>query len=903
MTPPRLTLAPKGQQEDSVPDAVSQPLRLDPTALDLADIARSDTAFVLRSLATSANGLLDREAAVRLQLFGHNAIAIEQRDSWLKQLTQHFISPINLLLLSIAGISAFMGDGTSAVMISLMVVLSTLLSFVQEYRSGNAAEKLRQMVRATTSVQRQDKRLGVPKEVVDAFDIHLHPQSPVIRELPTTQLVPGDIIHLSAGDMVPADVRILQSKDLFANQSALTGESMPVEKHATLDKDGGSILELCTLCFMGSNVVSGTASAVVVKTGAATYFGKLAHNISEQRAGTSFDKGVERFAMLMMRFMLVMVPLVFVVNGLTKGDWMQAFLFAVAVAVGLAPEMLPMIVTINLSKGAIILSRKKVIVKRLNAIQNFGAMDVLCTDKTGTLTQGRVVLERHVDPNGEDCLKVLQHAYLNSYHQTGLKNMLDLAVLQHAEVHAGLEVDKRFVKVDEVPFDFHRRRMSVVVEQDGHHHLLVCKGAVEEMLTVCDKIEIDGVTQMLDTPWLHRLMTLRDELNGDGFMVIAVACRQFSAGRSVYTQRDEHHLTLLGFTAFFDPPRDTAAQALSALHQHGVAVKILTGDNEAVTTMTCHQVGLEISQILSGEQITGMSDIDLQQAVEGSNVFVKLAPEQKSRIIAALHANNHVVGFLGDGINDGPALKAADIGISVDSAVDIAKESADIILLEKSLMVLEQGVMEGRRVFGNIIKYLRMSASSNFGNMLSMVGASLFLPFLPMAPVQILLNNLFYDLSQTTIATDEVDPEYLAQPRQWEIANITRFMLVFGPISSVFDYVTYFTLLYGFDAWHSATLFHTGWFLESLLSQTLIVHIIRTGRIPFIESRASVPLLLTSVGICLLGLWLPFSPFALHFGLTPVSAAYGAALAAIVFAYLIFTQVVKAWFIRRYGLN
>jgi len=903
MTPPRLIHTPKGQRQDAESDAASTPLRLDPTTLDLADIARSDIAFVLRSLATSTNGLLDREAAARLQRSGLNAIAIEQRPSWLKQLAQHFISPINLLLLAIAGISAAMRDGTSAVMVSLMVVLSTLLSFVQEYRSGNAAEKLRQMVRATSSVQRQDKRLGVPQEVVDAFDIQLHPQTPVIRELPTTQLVPGDIIHLSAGDMVPADVRILQSKDLFVNQSALTGESMPVEKHAALDQSSGSILELCTLCFMGSNVVSGTASAVVVKTGGATYFGKLAHNIAEQRTSTSFDKGVERFAMLMMRFMLVMVPLVFVVNGLTKGDWMQAFLFAVAVAVGLAPEMLPMIVTINLSKGAIILSRKKVIVKRLNAIQNFGAMDVLCTDKTGTLTQGRVVLEKHVDPNGEDCLKVLQHAYLNSYHQTGLKNMLDQAVLQHADVHAGLEVEKRFIKVDEVPFDFHRRRMSVVVEQDGHHHLLVCKGAVEEMLSVCDKIEINGAAQALDSAWMQRLTALKDNLNGDGFMVIAVACRQFSAGRSVYTQKDEHHLTLLGFTAFFDPPRDHAGAALTALHQHGVSVKILTGDNEAVTTMTCRQVGLAISLILNGQQIAAMTDVELQHAVEISNVFVKLAPEQKSRIIAALHANQHVVGFLGDGINDGPALKAADIGISVDSAVDIAKESADIILLEKSLMVLEQGVMEGRRVFGNIVKYLRMSASSNFGNMLSMMGASIFLPFLPMAPVQILLNNLFYDLSQTTIATDEVDPEYLSQPRQWEISNIARFMLVFGPISSLFDYLTYFVLLYGFNAWHNATLFHTGWFLESMLSQTLIVHIIRTGRLPFIESRASLPLVVTSVGICLLALWLPFSPFAQHFGFTPVSASYGIALSAIVLGYLLFTQLVKVWFIRRYGLN
>lgn len=871
--------------------------------LDLAGIARSDLAFVYRVLASSPSGLLDHEADERLERLGPNAVALEHRPHWAKQLTQHLLSAVNLLLLAIAGISLVMGDITSAIMVSLMVVMSTLLSFVQEYRSGNAAEQLRHMVRATATVQRQDKRMGVPPEVVEAFEIRLHPQGPEIRDIPIEALVPGDIVHLSAGDMVPADLRIIQSKDLFVNQSALTGESLPVEKHATLDKDSGSVMELCNLCFMGSDVVSGTAIAIVARTGTATHFGSLAHEISAQRAGTSFEKGAERFAMLLLRFMLIMVPLVFLINGLTKGDWLEAFLFAVAVAVGMAPEMLPMIVTINLSKGAISLSRKKVIVKRLNAIQNFGAMDVLCTDKTGTLTQGRVVLEQHVGPDGADCLKVLQHAYLNSYHQTGLKNMVDLAILHHAEVHTGLEVEKRFRKVDEVPFDFHRRRMSVVVEQDGQHHLLVCKGAVEEMLSVCAKVEVNGVEFPLDEVWQQQLKALKDDLNADGFMVIAVACRQFPSGRNVYSVNDEQGLTLLGYTAFFDPPRESAAQALAALNQHGVAVKILTGDNETVTRMTCSQVGLPITGIVSGQEIAAMSDEVLRQAVETSNIFVKLAPEQKSRIIAALHANNHVVGFLGDGINDGAALKAADIGISVDSAVDIAKESADIILLEKSLMVLEQGVMEGRRVFGNIIKYLRMSASSNFGNMLSVVGASAFLPFLPMAPVQILLNNLFYDFSQTTIATDQVDEEYLSRPRQWEIGNIRRFMLIFGPISSLFDYATYFTLIYFFDAWHNATLFHTGWFLESLLSQTLIVHIIRTGRIPFIESRASLPLQITSIGICLLGLWLPLSSFAQHFGFSPMPPEYSLALAAIVGGYLIFTQLVKAWFIRRYGLD
>jgi len=875
----------------------------DPTKLDLTAIARSDLAFVYKSFASFPDGLLDREADKRLRRFGPNAVALEQRPHWIKLLGKNFLSAVNLLLLGIAGVSLGMGDFTSAVMVSLMVVLSTLLSFAQEYRSNNAAEKLRHMVRSTATVQRQDKRLGVPPEVVEAFEIQLHPMGPEIHDIPIEALVPGDIVHLSAGDMVPADLRIIQSKDLSLNQSTLTGESLPVDKHALLDKDTGNALDFCNLCFMGSNVLSGTATALVLRTGTSTYFGSLAHEISTQRSGTSFEKGAQRFAMLMLRFMLVMAPLVFLINGLTKGNWIEAFLFAIAVAVGMAPEMLPMIVTINLSKGAISLSRKKVIVKRLNAIQNFGAMDVLCTDKTGTLTQGRVVLEKHVGPDGEESDKVLEHAYLNSYHQTGLKNMVDLAILHHAEVHKGLDVENRFRKIDEVPFDFHRRRMSVVVEQDGRHHLLVCKGAVEEMLAVCTQIEVNGVITPMDETWQKRLLTLKDDLNADGFMVIAVACRIFPSTRDVYSVKDEQGLTLLGYTGFFDPPRESAAQALAALHQHGVSVKILTGDNETVSRMTCGQVGLAITGVLSGQDITAMNDAALREAVETSNIFVKLAPEQKSRIIAALHASNHVVGFLGDGINDGPALKAADIGISVDSAVDIAKESADIILLEKSLMVLEQGVMEGRRVFGNIVKYLRMSASSNFGNMLSMLGASAFLPFLPMMPVQILLNNLFYDFAQTTIATDTVDEEYLSRPRQWEIGNISRFMLIFGPISSLFDYATYFTLIYWFGGWQNQTLFHTGWFLESLLSQTLIVHIIRTGRIPFIESRASLPLMVTSIGICLLGLWLPFSSFAAHFGFAPMPAGYGLALFVIIGAYLVFTQLVKTWFIRRYGLD
>jgi Mg2+-importing ATPase len=870
----------------------------------LATMAQVDAETALRQLLSSSEGLLDREAEERLQQTGPNTIAHEiHKNAW-RKLLERFENPLNLLLLALAVISFFMADYEAATIISIMVLISVLLSFFQEYRSSNAAEKLRAMVSTTATVVRKDTREGVPSEVRDAFQVRLMPHGPVRKEVPLETLVPGDVIHLSAGDMIPADVRLLSAKDLFVNQSSFTGEAMPVEKFASTEADRAKgAFDLSNICFMGSNVVSGTATAAVVLTGPRTYLGVLSSSIVGQRVLTSFDKGVNRFTWLMIYLIAVMVPLVFLINGLTKGDWMQALLFAMAVAVGLTPEMLPMIVTVNLAKGAIAMSRKKVIVKRLNSIQNFGAMNILCTDKTGTLTQDRIILEKHLDIFGQENEDVLEFAYLNSFYQTGLKNLLDVAVLDHMELHTRLRVESSYRKVDEIPFDFARRRMSVVVEKNRVQHVLICKGAVEEVFSVCSRGEVNGETFDLDEGHLQRLRDVTRELNEDGFRVIAVAYKEIPAPLATYSVRDEADLVLVGYIAFLDPPKDSAMEAIAALHRHGVQVKILTGDNEVVTRKICKEVGLPVERIVLGSEIETMSSAQLTEVAESATVFAKLSPEQKANVIRALRQHGHVVGFLGDGINDGPALKAADVGISVDTAVDIAKESADIILLEKSLLILEEGVIEGRMVFGNIIKYIRMGASSNFGNMFSVLGASAFLPFLPMAPIQVLVNNLLYDLSQTTIPTDNVDEEYLARPRQWDIGNLTRFVLFIGPISSIFDYATFFTLLYAFGAWDHAALFQTGWFVESLLSQTLIVHIIRTGKIPFVQSRASLPLMLTSLVICSFGVWLPFSPFAGSLGFTSLPPHYWLALGLILVIYLSLTHFVKSWFIRRYGLN
>jgi Mg2+-importing ATPase len=844
--------------------------------------ARADTETVLKELRSQLGGLSEAEARSRLKQFGTNEIAREKRPSALLRLVGNVKNPLVLLLLALGVLSFLTGDLRATVVILVMVVLGVVLRFFQEMRADNAAEKLQAMVSNTATMVRDGQE----------------------AEVPLKRLVPGDIVRLAAGDMVPADVRVLSAKDLFLNQATLTGEALPVEKKAAPPSpDVQNPLEVPNLCFLGSNVESGSATAVVIHTGHRTYFGSLAAHIVGERQLTGFDKGINKFTWLMIRFIAVMVPAVFLINGLSKHNWLEAFLFAMAVAVGLTPEMLPMIVTVNLSKGAMAMARKKVIVKRLNSIQNFGAMDVLCTDKTGTLTQGKIVLEKHLDVYGDPSEKVLHFGYLNSYHHTGLKNLLDEAILDHEELREHLKADVKYRKIDEIPFDFVRRRMSVVVEDETGLNTLICKGAVEEVLTQCSRVEVKGeVVQVLPEHDAKR-RELADSLNGQGFRVIALAYKQMPGGSDdpVYSVKDESDLVLLGFLAFLDPPKDTAKEALNRLHSLSVDVKVLTGDNEIITAYICKQVGMPVERLLLGSQIETMTETELAEAAGATSVFARLAPAHKERIIRALQSKGHVVGFLGDGINDAPALKAGDVGISVNSAVDIAKESSDIILLKNSLLVLEQGVLEGRRVFGNIVKYIKMAASSNFRNMFSVVGASAFLPFLPMLPIQVLTNNLLYDFSQTTIPTDQVDADWVTKPRQWTIGKILRFILFIGPISSIFDYLTFFMMLHIFDCWHNPALFRTGWFVESLFTQTLIIHIIRTNKIPFIQSRASWPLIFTSLIIVTVGAWLTVSPLANMLGFVPLPPLYWVFLAGMLLAYAILTQLVKTWFVRRFG--
>jgi Mg2+-importing ATPase len=696
------------------------------------------------------------------------------------------------------------------------------------------------------------------------------------------------------------------------SQSSLTGESMPVEKQAAASEIAGrGVIELQNACFQGSNVLSGTARGVVINTGSKTHFGTIAEKLSGQRVQTSFDKGIAGFTWLMIRFMVVMVSVVFLIVGITKHDWAEALLFSLSVAVGLTPEMLPMIVTVNLSKGAIAMSRKKVIVKRLNSIQNFGAIDILCTDKTGTLTQDRVILEKAVDVTNRDSEDVLRYAYMNSYYQTGLRNLLDRSILSHNE----FDVERGCRKVDEIPFDFHRKRMSVAVDYEGDH-VLICKGAVEDIYKACTHYQVDDEIHLMIDLIKTDLLEEYEDLSRDGYRVLGIAYREFPKTKQTFSVADESEMVLLGYIAFLDPPKGSAAKAIASLRQYGVATKILTGDNALVTRKICKDVDLHAGEVITGDRLVGLNEDQIGEMAEKHDVFARLSPAQKESIILALQKRGHVVGYMGDGINDAPSMRVADVGISVDTAVDVAKESADIILLEKSLLVLEDGIIEGRKVFGNIIKYIRMGASSNFGNMFSVVGGSYFLPFLPMAPIQVLLNNLLYDASQVGIPADDVDEEYLRTPRRWNIENIRRFMMWIGPISSIFDYATFFLMLYFFncryfssvaasaaDKTYYENLFHTGWFVESILTQTLIVHIIRTSRIPFFQSIASPFMIFTTLVVMVAGAVLPYLPLGSYFGFVPLPASFWWWIAGFLLGYSVLTHNVKVWFIRKYGID
>ncbi len=855
-----------------------------PPALSLSEAASLSAAEFLARINSSEQGLTEEEAQKRLEFFGLNLAQDHRKKNLALDFLARFKNPLIIQLTVIAAISLFMGDLRSAVVVFGMLFLSVILSYVQETRSNNAVEKLIAMVKTTCLILRNGQEHSISPE----------------------NLVPGDVVVLAAGSIIPADLRLVSAKDFFVSQAALTGESMPVEKNSLpADPKEKTSLELGNLCFQGSNVLSGSAKGVVVVTGSKTYFGEISKKLGEQKNLTSFDRGISDFTWLMIRFMIVMVAVVFFLVGITRGGWLDALMFGLAVAVGLTPEMLPMIVTVNLSKGALMMSSKKVIVKRLSSIQNLGAMDVLCTDKTGTLTQDRIILEKHVDVTNRESDDVLRYAYMNSFYQTGLRNLLDKAILAHSD----LDVERSCRKVDEIPFDFVRRRMSVVIDYEGDH-VLICKGAVEEIFSVCNRYQVDDAIYPLIDMLKRDLLEEYESLSADGYRVLAVAYREFSTAKENFSSADEKDLILLGYIAFFDPPKDSAAVAIEALNRAGVAVKVLTGDNSLVTKKVCKDVGLEVSEIVTGDVLEKMEPQEFRNAVLKYSVFARLSPAQKEEIITTLRDSGHVVGFLGDGINDASALKTADVGISVDTASDVAKESAHIVLLEKSLMVLDDGIIEGRKVFGNIIKYIRMGASSNFGNMFSMLGAVYLLPFLPMEPIQILVNNLLYDFSQVGIPFDRVDEDYLKKPRKWDISLIKKFMLWLGPVSSLFDYTTFALMmwffgchLYSVPGTPQATkeylerLFHTGWFVESLITQTLVVHIIRTRHIPFIQSWASPGLFLTTGGIAAIASILPYSPLASYIGLVPLPWSFWPWLLLTLLAYAMLAHQVKMRFL------
>lgn len=855
----------------------------------LRDICRLSIPEAMKAMDTTIYGLTEDEAQERLDKFGPNELKRAKKLTFWEDIYERIKSPLVVQLIIIAVVSGLIGEIKSAIIVSLMILLSVGLSHLLDRRSNQAVEALGKRVQSRTVVIRDGKEV----------------------EVKISEVVPGDIVSLFAGSIVPADIRLIAAKDLFVSQAALSGESMAVEKFAEpIFFQEQVIWDLPNACFMGSNVTSGTAQGVVVNTGNETVFGGVAEKLTERRAETSFDLGVKSFTWLMIRFMVVMVGVVFFLVGLTKGNWIEALLFGLAVAVGLTPEMLPMIITVNLSKGALSMAQRKVIVKKLPAIQNLGAVDILCTDKTGTLTEDRVVLERHVDITGNTSEDVLTYAFLNSYYQTGLRNLIDRAVIEAAEV---MQEHEHLNLVDELPFDFQRRRMSVVVNYEGAH-VLICKGAVEEIYSCCSQYQIgDEIYPLIDMIRAD-LFEEVEQLNKDGFRVLGIAYREFPQSKRIFTTADESDLILLGYMAFFDPPKVSATGAIRSLKEAGVKIKVLTGDNGLVTRKVCEEVELPCERMMSGAELAGLSREEMKRVVEEIDVFIKLTPAQKEEIVKCLRQNGHVVGFLGDGINDAPALRAADVGISVDSGVDVAKEAADIVLLEKSLLVLEEGIKEGRRVFANIVKYIRMGASSNFGNMFSVLGASYLIPFLPMQPVQILANNLLYDFSQTGIPTDRVDEEITARPLKWNIENIKRFMVFIGPISSIFDYATFALMwfFFGCSAYLSpevgvaekaelVKLFNTGWFVESLLTQTLIVHIIRTRKIPFFESQPSLAMAMTTLTVMAIGVWLPYSPLAGPIGLVPLPPIYWLWIAGFLLTYGFITHQVKTWFFARYG--
>ena len=874
----------------------------------LINFSNLNFAEVLRKLKTDFDtGLDDEDVAYCHDRYGYNEIENSEKNTWYKRLYESFITPFTIVLFIIIAISFFTDyyfasenekDLTSVVVISVMVFLSGILDFIQDTKSDKASEKLKAMIRTTTTVVRNNKRVDIP----------------------LSDVVPGDIIILSAGSIIPADLRILQAKDLYISQSSLTGESAPVEKYDKNmcwleDKEKEmnikevSPLELSNLCFMGTNVISGSGIGVVVSIGGETYFGNLAKSISHKKVETNFDKGVKDIGFMLIKFVAIMAVTVFIINGFFKGDWISSFIFAVSVAIGLTPEMLPVIVSTNLAKGAVVMSKKKTIVKNLTSIQNFGAMDILCTDKTGTLTEDRIELEYHLNVHGEEDCRVFKHAYLNSYYQTGLKNLLDIAVLNHLETENEecKEATKRYHLIDEIPFDFNRKRMSVILRDYNNKTQLITKGAVESMLDICTFVEYKGKVKTLTEDLKQEVLSKMAELNNQGMRVLGVAHKtHFNEIKDKFSVADENEMVFIGYVAFLDPPKESAKIAIEELKKYNVKIKVLTGDNDLVSKYICQKVGIGDCEVLTGGEIEYMTDEKLSEVVEKYDIFAKLTPEQKARVITLLRNKGHVVGFMGDGINDAPAMKKSDVAISVDTAVDIAKESADIILLEKDLNVLTNGVIEGRKIFGNIVKYIKMATSSNFGNMLSILVACAFLPFLPMLPIQILILNLFYDISQTVIPWDNMDAEYLKKQKKWDIKSIKRFMLWLGPVSSIFDLSMFFILYFIFNcndanSPEKVAMFQTGWFVLSLITQTIIIHFVRTERIPFIQSIASKPVLLMSGVLVFTALIIPYTWLGEYLKMTPMPLSYFAWLFLLLFLYISAMSLIKRIYKKKYN--
>lgn len=867
-------------------------------SLRVVEEAQTELGALLTKLDTHKYGLTAEQARQRLRQFGHNEITHDLPSSWHGQLLHAFNNPFVYLLIGLAIASWLTADIQGAAVLLAIVLLSGVFRFGREYYSTQVAAKLRALVDVTATISRYN----------DLFPRERR------QEIPIHKLVPGDIVHLSPGKMVPADVRLLEARDFFVSQAILTGESTLVQKHDTLGSQVEKIairyarpdppdpLDTPTICFMGTTVMGGTARAVVVATGNQTYLGSLAQAIAGKRALTSFEAGVNRVTWLLISFMAVMVPIALLLNGLSRGEWDAAFFFAIAVAIGLVPQMLPLIVSLNLTRGTSVLAQQQVLVKRVDAIQNLGAIDVLCTDKTGILTQNQVSLAHHLDLLGQDSPETLNYAYLNSYYQTSVQNLLDAAVLAHSELESSLHLVTDYRKLGEVPFDFVRQRLSVVVEHGGQP-LLICKGAAEEVLSLCSTARLQGRVVRLTEDLYRQSREIAQQLNAEGFRVLAIAYKRFSIPKEHYAVEDEFSLTLVGYLAFLDPPKESAREAIAALQAHQVAVKVITGDTEAIARKICQEVGLTVQRVYLGAVVERMTNAELAAVVEETTIFAKMSPAQKARVVRALKQQGHTVGYLGDGINDALALRDADVGISVDTAVDVAKESADIILLEKSLLVLEQGIREGRRTFGNLIKYIKMATSSNFGNVFSVLGASIFLPFLPMLPVQLLIQNLLYDLSQTTIPFDRVDEDYLAKPQCWSVKDLRRFMLWLGPVSSVFDYATFAVLWFGLGANtpEAAALFQSGWFVEGLLSQTLIIHVIRTAKLPLRQSTATLPVLVMTGLVMAIALLLPFTPMGVAFGFVPLPAHYFPWLVIILVSYCLLTQRIKVWYIQQFG--